>query len=112
MIPAPFDGFSALSAAFPVIFTVVFLIVVAGFAFTIYSVVRNAKKVSDSGHDPITLQSDLAIKVLESDLLAGSGTATAGSIEERLRAVDDLFERKVISEPEHAAARAAIIAKG
>jgi uncharacterized membrane protein YccC len=101
----PFGGFGLLGAAFGVIFVIVGLAVAAGFAFTIYLIVRNASKVTKSGHDPLTLRSDLAVKALDSSLLAEKT-----SIEDRLREIDDLLSRKVISEPEHAAARTAILA--
>ena len=101
----PLGGFGLLGAAFGVIFVVVGLAVAAGFAFTIYSIVRNASKVARAGHDPLTLQTDLAVKALDSSLLAEKA-----SIEDRLRETDDLFARKVITEVEHTAARTAILA--
>jgi uncharacterized membrane protein len=84
---------------------VVALLVVAAIVFIIISIVRNTKKVTAAGLDPMTLQTDLAVKALDSSLLAPSA-----SIEERLAANDDLLARKVITAAEHAEARSAILA--
>jgi hypothetical protein len=81
------------------------LLVVGVIVFMIISIARNVKRANAAGLDPLTLQTDLAVKAHESALLAPKA-----SIEARLAANDDLLVRKVISEKEHADARAAILA--
>jgi len=49
-----------------VLFTIVALIIGLGVVFIVVSTVRNVIKVRASGHDPMTLQSDLAVKLLDS----------------------------------------------
>ena len=94
-----------LSVGFFVFLGGIILIAVGLIGFMIYAIVRNVSKMSKAGHNPLTMQSDLAVKMLDSDLLAPKK-----STEERLAETDDLLERKVISAAEHAAARAAILA--
>lgn len=49
-----------------VLFTIVASIIGLGVVFIVVSTVRNVIKVRASGHDPMTLQSDLAVKLLDS----------------------------------------------
>lgn len=92
-----FDNFS-------VIFAVVAALVVLGFIAVIVLAVRNARKVKRAGHDPLTLQADLATRVLDSDLLRPTQPT-----EQRLANLDALRAKKTITAEEHAAARAEII---
>ena len=93
-----------LPDAFSVIFGVVVVIIVLGFGFVIFSIIRNAQKATELGHDPITMQTELAAKAIDSQALAPART-----VEQRLAEVDDLLAAGTISTDEHAAARARIL---
>jgi len=90
--------------SFSVIFGVFVVIIVLGFGFVIFSIVRNASKATQLGHDPITMQTELTARAIDSQALA-----PARSVEERLAEVDELLARGAISSDEHAAARARIL---
>ena len=92
------------NSLFPVVFIVIALVVVAVFMVAIVSVVRNSRKARQHGLDPMTLQADLAAKVMQSDLLAGGQSKS-----QRLGEVDAMLAAGEISQAEHAAARAAIL---
>ena len=90
--------------AFSVVFGLVVVVVVLGFGFVIFSIVRNAQKASELGHDPLTMQTELAAKALDSQALAPART-----VEQRLAEVDALLAAGTISTDEHTAARARIL---
>ena len=92
------------NSLFPVVFIVIALVVVAVFMVAIVSVVRNSRKARQHGLDPMTLQADLAAKVMRSDLLSG-GQSKA----QRLAELDAMLTEGVITPAEHADARAAIL---
>jgi hypothetical protein len=92
------------NSLFPVVFIAIALVAVAVFVVAIVSVVRNFRKVRQHGLDPMTLQADLAAKVMRSDLLSG-GQSKA----QRLAELDAMLTEGVITPAEHAAARAAIL---
>lgn len=91
------NNFEAVFTGLIVLFVVVFCVVIA-------LGVRNYLKVRRSGHDPMTLETDLAIKLLDSDALRGEK-----SIEDRLEAIDRLRASGTISEQEYAATRQKIL---
>lgn len=91
----------------PIVIAVGAVIVVLGFVAVIVLIVRNARKVSRAGFDPTTLQADLAMRVLDSDMLA-----PAQGLEARLAELDALRAKGLISGEEHAAARAQVLAGG
>ena len=62
------------------------------------------RKVRQHGLDPMTLQADLAAKVMRSDLLSG-GQSKA----QRLAEIDAMLAEGVVTPAEHADARAAIL---
>ncbi|HEY4270213.1 MAG TPA: hypothetical protein VGM94_18665 [Galbitalea sp.] len=126
MLDPGFPDPSADQGTFTAIFGVIATIVVIGIIITIIVAVVNAKKVVDAGHNPLTLQTELELKVLDSAALAPSTTpATPGvahtsaadppppadSIEERLHKLADLHARNLISDEELAAARAKVLAE-
>ncbi|MET4581390.1 uncharacterized protein HemY [Conyzicola nivalis] len=92
------------NSLFPVVFIAIALVAVAVFVVAIVSVVRNSRRVRQHGLDPMTLQADLAAKVMRSDLLSG-GQSKA----QRLAELDAMLTEGVITPAEHAAARAAIL---
>ncbi|MES2094702.1 MAG: SHOCT domain-containing protein [Actinomycetota bacterium] len=101
------DNTSVVLAAFPAVFAVAAVIIGLGIVVTIALAVRNSARVRAAGHDPLTLRTDLAVKLLDSEALS-----TKATVEQRLKEVDDLLARGVISESEHSSARVAILAAG
>lgn len=93
----PPAGGTGFETAFTAAFVVVGLIVLAGFLFVGYSMVRGARAAKRAGVDPFTPES-----VLIADALRGPG---GKPLEQRLTELDDLHRRGVISSEEHAAAR-------
>lgn len=112
--------------AFSAIFTIIVIIIVIGIGLAIY----RAVKLAQQGKNPLTLDNDIraaALDTLQAQKV-GSGAASADdasgatasadaptppstlTLEERLREVDGLRARGIITESEHAAARAAILA--
>ncbi|MCD2441527.1 SHOCT domain-containing protein [Agromyces sp. SYSU K20354] len=99
------DPFSAASSAFNVMFAIVVIFIAVVFVLMIVTMVRNYSKAKSTGHDPLTLQTELATRALDSEILA-----PAKSIEQRLAELDDLAARGVISADERLAARADVLA--
>ena len=97
--------FDTMNTIFPVLFGVMAAIVVAGFVFTIVQLVRNARKVHQAGHDPFTMQADLANRALDSELLRPAKSTT-----ERLAELDRLRAADTITADEYASARATVLA--
>jgi hypothetical protein len=95
------------SGAFGVVFAIVAAIVVIGGAFVVFAAVRNARAAKRAGHDPLTMQTKLAARALDSDLLK---PADARSVEERLAELDALAARGVITAAERDSARRDILA--
>ena len=93
------------SPAFPVVFIVIAAFIAIVFVFVIVTLVRNVGKARRQGIDPFTAQTDIAAKLLKSDLLAAKKPMA-----ERLAEVDALLAAGTISADEHRAARAAILA--
>ena len=91
-------------AGFSAIFGVVVVIVLLGFGFVIFSIIRNAQKARQLGHDPITMQTELAARAIDSQALAPART-----VEQRLAEVDALLASGAITADEHAAARSRIL---
>jgi len=99
------DGmFAGMPAGFMVFFVLVVTAVVAVFAYTGYSFVRNARRMRQAGLDPVTAGSDLLVGLQRSRLLAG-----AAGLEDRLAEVDRLYQAGRISQAEHRQARAALL---
>ncbi|GAA3527040.1 hypothetical protein GCM10022234_25350 [Aeromicrobium panaciterrae] len=97
------DGFPS-DSTFSTIFTLAAIAIALGFAFTIFVAIRNFMAAKKAGYDPFTLQTDLTTTAMKSGMMSPSK-----SMEARLAEVDGLHERGVISDAEHAAARAAIL---
>lgn len=83
-----------------------FLFVIAAIVSIIVGI-RKFRILRRAGTDPFTVDAAVAAKVLQSDLLAGGRPVR--SIEERLRELDGLRARGVITEEEHRDARAAVL---
>ncbi len=95
------DGFST---SFGVLSGLVVGVVIVGFVVIIALTIRNAARVRNSGHDPLSLQTDLAVKLLDSEALT-----PAKSLESRLLELDALLTKGTITSDEHAAARARLL---
>ncbi|WEK14697.1 MAG: SHOCT domain-containing protein [Candidatus Microbacterium phytovorans] len=107
IIIEPVDPTMGASAGFAGFFGVVVLLMVIGVIFSAVVGYRKYRILRDAGTDPFTVDAALAAKVLKSDVLAAP--AAARSIEERLRELDDLLARGVITADEHREARAAAL---
>ena len=88
---------SGFESAFFVLFGLAAVIILIGFVFVGYSMVRGARAAKRAGIDPFTPES-----VLLAQAVRGRG---AQPLEQRLAELDDLHARGVISAEEHAAAR-------
>lgn len=95
------DGFDT---AFVVVFAVVGLLVLAGFALTGYAMVRAARASRRAGVDPFTPEAVVVAQALRGD--------APRPLEARLVELDDLLRRGVISPDEHRTARAQALAGG
>jgi hypothetical protein len=100
----PYDPESTFLPAFNVGFTIVAVIIALGVVFVVVSIVRNVIKVRASGHDPITLQTDLAVKLLDSSALAAERP-----LPQRFADLDTLLAAGTITPEEHSAARARLL---
>jgi len=89
-------------------FFVLFGIVFAGVViFGIVVAVRKWNVAKEAGYDPLTMDTQIAAQVGRSALLRPTEErAERPSIEQRLAELGDLHARGVISDAEHAAARA------
>ncbi|MFC3298504.1 SHOCT domain-containing protein [Arthrobacter agilis] len=92
------------TGAFDAAFTIILVLVLAVFVFVIVSIVRNAGRARRAGHDPLTLQTDLAVRALDSEML-GPRRSTA----DRLAELQSLHEDGTITADELAAARGRIL---
>ncbi len=99
-----FGGVEVLLVAFFVLFVLMFVGVVF---FMVTAAARSKRALEAGGLDPLAAQAQLAARAANSDLLA-----PRRPLEERLRELDDLHSRGVISEDEHATARARALAEG
>ncbi len=90
---------------FPILFVIVGAVIAIVFVVVIVQVVANARRVRERGHNPLTLQADLATQLLESDALS-----RARPTEERLAELDRLHDNHVISAEEYHTARARVLA--
>ena len=89
------DG-GGLETAFIVAFGSIAVLVILGVVFVIYGMVRSARAARSAGIDPFTS---------EAQLLAQARSGRSTPIEQRLRELDDLHRRGIISDDEHSAAR-------
>ncbi|PJJ55585.1 hypothetical protein [Compostimonas suwonensis] len=89
---------------FWIVFTIAAVVIAAVIVIVIISVVRSTSTVRRAGHDPFTLQAELASRALDSRLLAKDAP-----IEERLAELDRLRTSGAITEPELARARADVL---
>jgi hypothetical protein len=89
-----------------VMFTVVPVLIVIGFVFVIGSIVYRSVRMARRGQNPLTLQEDVAMRVLRAPQLQRARTKA-----ERLDELDTLRALGRISEEELAAARAKVLSE-
>ncbi len=100
------DGaMNILGAGFVIFFALAVLFIIAVAVVMVVMISRNAAKARELGHDPLTMQTELAARAMDSELLA-----PRPSLEARLAELDDLHARGVITADEHAKARAEALA--
>lgn len=95
---------SATPGFMPIVFWIVGGIVVLVFIFVIVSAVTNAARVRRAGHNPLTLQTDIATKLLDSDALSSQPT-----VEARLDRLKQLRADDTITSDEYDAARSRLL---
>jgi len=92
------------TTGFSVVFVIVAVVIAVVFVFIVVSIVRNLARAKQRGIDPLTVQTDLAAKAMNSDLLKSERSKA-----DRLAEVDAMLAAGSITADEHAAARAAIL---
>ncbi len=97
---------SAPSASF---FAIVLTLVVAVFALIVGTTIYRAVRLRRQGVNPLTLETDLAAKVLRSDMLRSTPPRAAPSKAERLAELDVLAANGTISAAERETARGRIL---
>ena len=92
------------NSLFGPLFAIVWVILVLVVGLVLVGAVLNARKARQHGFNPLTMQTDLAAKVMKSNLL-GANRSKA----ERLAELDSLLAAGTITPAEHSEARAAIL---
>jgi hypothetical protein len=103
-VPVDFGIVELLIVVFFVLFVFMFIGIVL---FMSVAAARNKRALEAGGLDPLAAEAQLAARAANSQLLA-----PRRSLEERLTELDDLRSRGVISDEEHATARANALAEG
>ncbi|WP_246139983.1 SHOCT domain-containing protein [Protaetiibacter larvae] len=99
-----FDAFGAFGVVFVVLLVLGLLFIAAVITFMVIAITRNVRKAKELGHDPLTMETELTARAIDSKLLAPEV-----STEARLAELDDLHARGVITATEYATARAEVI---
>ena len=92
--------FESFGTIFVVVLVIMGLIMAAGVVLA----VRNISAAKRAGHDPFTMRTELASRLLESEALRGEERP-----EDRLAKLDELLAAGAISAEEHAAARSRVL---
>lgn len=103
-MPVDFGVVEVLIVVIFVIFVFMFVGIVL---FMALAAARSKRALEAGGLDPLAAEAQLAARAANSNLLA-----PRRSLEDRLAELDDLRYRGVISEDEHATARAKALAEG
>jgi len=98
-------GVGAFGIGFVLMLILFGLFFAAVVTFMVIAITKNAKKASELGHDPFTMETELTARAIDSQLLKPEQT-----LESRLAELDDLLARGVITPAEHATARADALA--
>lgn len=89
--------------SFSVFFTVICVFIGLVFVFVIYAGVKNWKAMRAKGINPITAQAEITARLATGKIMEGP------SIEDKLREIDDLHARGVISDAEHQEGRKRVL---
>ncbi len=102
-MPDPSGGDAdVIAGLFPVVVVIVVVLLLAGIGTALY----RASRVVQQGHNPLTLDNDVAVRALDSQALAPKPAKAT-----RLGELDRLLADGTISDAEHQAARARILAE-
>ena len=101
----PLPGFGAFSLLFVVLSAIFLIFFLCAVGLIIFLWVKSYQAVKSQGVDPLSVPGQVVGRLAKSDLLASEG-----SVEARLQELDDLRARGVISDEEHRAARARVLA--
>ena len=104
--PGPMMGMDRLFGAMPVIIVVFLVVFVAVLGFMAWVFVRNFRAGKKAGLDPFTLQTELAARAANSQMLAPGKTANITWPSSK-----DLLARQVITRDEYNKARLKILAE-
>lgn len=113
--PSPLD---AADTWFPIVFAIAAAVVLIGFIVVIVSIIRRNARLRSLGHDPMTVDADIAHRMATgtlttpdapADAAAADAAPASASVEERLAEVDELHRRGAIDDAERAATRARIL---
>ena len=99
--------FGVVEVLIVVIFVIFVFMFVGIVLFMALAAARSKRALEAGGLDPLAAEAQLAARAANSQLLA-----PRRSLEDRLAELDDLRSRGVISEDEHATARAKALAEG
>ncbi|SMQ59437.1 SHOCT domain-containing protein [Agreia sp. VKM Ac-1783] len=88
----------------PILFWIVGGIIALVFVIVVVSVIANVMRARRAGHNPLTMQTDIATKLLDSDMLSSQP-----SVEARLEKIEQLRAAGTISSNEYDVARARLL---
>jgi hypothetical protein len=92
------------SGVFDAMFIGVPIFIAAVFVLIVVVVVVRVVRMRKAGHNPLTLDADIAMKLMDSDLLSKTG-----SKQEQLKEIEALHASGQVTDAERDAARAAIL---
>ena len=88
---------------FSVFFTAIIVFIGLVFVFVLYAGAKNWRAMRAKGIDPITAQAEITARMATGKLIEGP------SIEDKLRELDDLHSRGLISDDEHRTGRSRVL---
>jgi hypothetical protein len=88
----------------PILFWIAGGIIALVFVIVVVSVIANVVRARRAGHNPLTMQTDIATKLLDSDMLSSQP-----SVEARLEKIEQLRAAGTISSNEYDVARARLL---
>jgi hypothetical protein len=109
MDPFPMDEFGPRVAAFSFIFVAALIFIVCVWVLIVVAFVRNRRLLRQSGIDPTTVGSQLAVRFLRGQSAAPPPGSRSGSASDRLVELTDLRDRGLITPQEYQARREQII---
>jgi hypothetical protein len=114
--PSPIGG--AAGDSFGAVFGLVAFLAVAVFVGIVALTIYRARRIAKAGHNPLTVETDIALKLLDSDALASTAahgnapsTTATDDVAAKLARLESLHSQGLISPDELAKARAAALAE-